>query len=193
MNDTIGIHWIATTHGSWLHGDPRGSWREGRLIGPDPFLESSIRTRMTQDAVCLGEIERELVAREFGRTVQQQGHRVFAGTIQSTHLHLVFAPLREEIKTVIARLKRRSASVVLDERRKLESPNLPRSIWTHGQFAIFIFEERNLVNAIEYVRDHNRRVGLSPDPYNWIEPLYPAGEVLGERFYGFDQSEQPRI
>ena len=53
MSRTLAIHWIATTFGTWLHGDPRGSWKTGKLIGPDPFLEESIRERLTTDSVVL--------------------------------------------------------------------------------------------------------------------------------------------
>jgi hypothetical protein len=58
---------------------------------------------------------------------------------------------------------------------------IPRSLWTAGHFPVFIFDEYHLMNAIEYVRDHNRRIGLPADPFDWIEPMYPAGVVAGER------------
>jgi hypothetical protein len=58
---------------------------------------------------------------------------------------------------------------------------VPQSQWTAGKFPVFIFDERHLVNAIEYVRDHNRRLGLPADPFDWIEALYPAREMAGER------------
>jgi hypothetical protein len=56
MARTHGIHWIATTFGTWLHGDPRGSWRNGELIGPDPFCEEAVRRRMTAEAVTLSDL-----------------------------------------------------------------------------------------------------------------------------------------
>jgi hypothetical protein len=46
---------------------------------------------------------------------------------------------------------------------------------------VFIFDERHLINSIEYVRDHNRRIGLAADPFGWIDPLYPPGDEVGER------------
>jgi hypothetical protein len=192
MSQTIGIHWIVTTHGTWLHGDPRGSWRNGRLIGPDPFLESMIRSRLTHGTVVLSEAETILAAQSFGETINEHHHRAFAATVQATHSHLVLAPTDADIKTVIARLKRRSASAVLTHRRSNAVVPIPRSLWTEGQFFTYIFEEAHLVNVIEYVRDHNRRAGLPPNPYEWIDPLYPAGDVTGERFFGYDQCEQPR-
>ena len=184
MGRTLGIHWAATTYGTWLHGDPRGSWFEGRLIGPDPFLEAAAQASMTSDAVILNEKERQIVADAFGQIVGEQKYRVLAAAVQATHIHLVFAPLRENITTVIARLKRRSAMEVLALRRCEDQSPVPRSLWTAGKFPRYIFDEKHLVNAIEYVRDHNRRIGLSADPFDWIEALYPPKELGGDRFRG---------
>ncbi len=220
MRNTLAIHWAATTHGTWLHGDLRGSWRGGRLVGPDPYLEAECRARMSNDAVMLDATERAIVAREFGAIVREQRHCVYAATIQGAHVHIVSAPLREDVKTAIARLKRRSAAAVLGRRRELVASNqpaetarpysrpilgrsnpgqdgramlrtgqdgramfVPRSLWTAGQFPVFIFDEWHLMNAIEYVRDHNRRNALPPDPFDWIDPLFPACEMAGERHY----------
>lgn len=234
MGHTLAIHWAVTTHGAWLHGDIRGSWRDGRLIGPDPYLEAESRARLSHRAVLLDAEERVIVAGIFGDVVREQQHRVFAATIRATHVHLVLAPLRGDLKTVIARLKRRSAGAVLARRRELagrswlaeidgsrknpaktagphstpakmagadgehsrpilgrsgrsgsgrdpQSVNVPRSLWTSGQFPVFVFDEGHVVNAIEYVRDHNRRVGLPPDPFDWIDPLFAAYDHAGER------------
>jgi REP element-mobilizing transposase RayT len=181
MSETLGIHWTATTHGTWLHGDPRGSWRDGRLIGPDPFLEESIRVRTTHDAILLDLHERQQLAAKLGEVVRERRYRAFAATVQAAHVHIVFAPIPESIKTAIARLKRRTAAFLLAARRDAVHSNIPRSLWTEGQFPIFIFHDYHLINAIEYVRDHNRRAGLPPDPFDWIEPLYPPGEFIGER------------
>jgi hypothetical protein len=169
MGNTLAIHWAATTYGTWLHGDPRGSWRNGQLIGPDPFLESECRARLTAEAVKLDDEERGIVAVEFGNVVRERSHTILAATIQITHVHIVFAPLRENLDNVIARLKRRSAMGVL-ARRRAESVSVPRSLWTAGKFPVFIFDDRHLCNAIEYVRAHNRRYGLPDDPYDWITP-----------------------
>jgi REP element-mobilizing transposase RayT len=182
MSNTLGVHWIATTHGTWLHGDPRGSWQKGKLIGPDPFLEQTINRRMAHDAVLLDDAERKTVAARFGATCVECKYRVYAMTVRPVHVHVVFGPLPEEINTVIARLKRRSAADVLAVRRQMKRA-VPRSLWTAGRFPIFIFDEDHLRNAIEYVRQHNLRVGLAADPYDWIDPLdgpYASGEEPGQ-------------
>ena len=174
MGTTLGIHWIATTHGTWLHGDVRGSWFKGRLVGPDPFLEQAIRTRMADDAVVLSPGEVAAVADRIGAVVREQRYRVYAATVHPTHLHVVFAPLPEDVKRTIARLKKRTADVVLSARRRNGDDR--RHLWTQRQFPVFIFDDDHLRNAIEYVRRHNVRVGLPPDPYPWIDPMYPPGQ-----------------
>ncbi len=155
---------------------------------------------MSHDAVLLDAAERVIVASAIGKIVRECHDRVFAATIQASHVHLVFAPLNEEIKTVITRFKYRSAAAVLQRRRELESMirpaetvglysravsarRVPKSLWTARRFPVFIFNDVHLGNAIEYVRDYNRRIGLAADPYDWIDPLYPAGELAGERLY----------
>jgi hypothetical protein len=119
MERTLGLHWSATTHGTWLHGDPRGSWKDGKLIGPDPFLRAEIEGMMSGSAVRFSKSEVEIVANAFGSIVKERRHLVFAATVQSMHVHLVFGPLDEDIKNVIARLKRRASMEVLNYRRKL--------------------------------------------------------------------------
>jgi len=170
MGRTLGIHWIVTTHGTWLHGDVRGSWRGGRLIGADPFMENAVRRRMRDDAVMLDAVEMLQVVSAFGQVVREDRHRVYAATVQSTHAHVVFGPLHDDVSHVIAKMKYRAARSVLNVRRAMRRP-APRSLWTTGQFPVFIFDSDHLHNAIEYVRRHNTRAGRLGDPYEWIEPL----------------------
>lgn len=168
MANTLGIHWVATTHGTWLHGDVRGSWKNGQLAGPDPFLEDTIRVRMARDAVVLNDTEIICIAATVGQIVVEQQHRVYAATFCATHLHVIFAPLSENIKTTIARLKKRTANVILAVRRT-RSDNR-KHLWTQGQFPVFIYDQQHLNNAIKYVQRHNQRIGLKDDPYDWIAP-----------------------
>ena len=179
MAKTLAIHWINTTHGTWLHGDPGGSWHQGRLIGPDPFLEEAIRSRMTHDAVVLDPVEMIQVSATFATVAKARGYRVLAATIQPTHVHLVLAPLPEDVKLAIAALKRPSAAAVLKVRRVRGLP-CPEHLWTQSQFPVFIFTEDHLYNAIEYLRRHNLLVGRAADPYDWIQPLYPPRTRPGQ-------------
>ena len=126
---------------------------------------------MADDAVVLDDVEIMLAATSFGDTVRQSDYRVYAATVQSTHAHIVFAPLPDPIDNVIAKMKYRSASSVLQLRRNMRRP-APRSLWTDGRFPVFVFDRPHLHNVIAYVRHHNRLRGLPDDPYPWIEPLH---------------------
>ncbi len=170
MANTLGTHIILTTFGSWLHGDPRGSWKDGCLIGADPFLETHTRKRMNDEAVVLSHAECVLVGIAFGRIIKQHEYRAFAATIQDTHAHLVMAPTTDEIALVYRRLKKSSADAVMRVRRNMCRAT-PRSLWTEGRFPVYLFDESHLQNAIEYVRGHNRRTGQPADPHPWIDPI----------------------
>jgi hypothetical protein len=101
MSDIIGIHWTVTTHGAWLHGDPRGSWKNDRLIGPDPLLQHAASEAMNADAEKLSDDEIDAVAGAVGAVCRKGRHRVLACAVRSTHAHLVFAPMKTSIETVI--------------------------------------------------------------------------------------------
>jgi REP element-mobilizing transposase RayT len=165
--EALAIHWIATTYGTWLHGDPRGSWINGRLSGPDPFLEEAVARRMRSNAVVLTDSEMALAAAEFATAVCENELMVFAATVHPTHVHMVFARPKRQLKSIIATFKYRSSRAVLAARRKAGRP-VDRSLWTEGQFPVFIFDEMHLENAVEYVREHNRRIGRDSDPYPWL-------------------------
>jgi REP element-mobilizing transposase RayT len=167
MSNTRGLHWIVTTHGTWMHGDPRGSWYEGRLIGPDPFLQQARVAKLAADAVVLDEAEQSLVAQALGDVIVDQGVLIHAATIHATHAHLVIAPLHTAVDTFIATLKYRSARRV-NQHRRTAGIATSRSVWTEGRFVRYLFDDEHLHNAIEYVREHNRRVGRPDDPYPWV-------------------------
>ena len=139
MSKTLAIHWTATTHGTWLHGDRRGSWRSGKLIGADSRLECESRARMNWDATRLDAAERQSVAAAFGEALAQHQQRAFAAMVQATHVHIVLAPLQEDIRKVIARLKRRATMAVHSNSPAIlaGAPHTGpdgRTIWTAGRF-----------------------------------------------------------
>jgi len=155
MRPILGIHWTATTHGTWLHGDPRGSWHNGELIGPDPFLEMEAKAIMTAGAVVLSDEERVVVEQTIRETCAEKGHEILEMTVQSTHTHVVFAPMAERIKNVVARLKRRTSMEILQQRRERGMVDVPRTIWTAKKFVVFITDEIHLQNTKAYVKRHN--------------------------------------
>ena len=154
MLPTLAIHWIATTHGTWLHGDPRGSWHAGQLIGPDSSLESDTRDHMTHNGVVFSDDERKVVEHELRGTCTELKHEILALTIQATHVHLLLAPMVERIKTVVARLKRRASMEVLHQRRQTDDQAVPRTLWTAKRYIVFLNDEAHVKNTIAYIDRH---------------------------------------
>ena len=49
MGRTLAIMLTMTTYGTWLRGDRRGWVDEGRILPPDPELESADRARLKHE------------------------------------------------------------------------------------------------------------------------------------------------
>jgi len=122
---------------------------------------------MSADAVVLSESEQQLVGDAFGTLIQEREWCAWAATVQPTHVHVVFEPMRDEIKNVIATMKYRAARDVLAVRRKNGNAT-GRSLWTKRPFPRFLFTRTHVEHAIDYVRQHNLRVGRNADPYTWL-------------------------
>jgi len=159
MSHLLAIHWIATTHGTWLHGDPRGSWHQGKRIGPDPLLESTIRRRMTRDAIVLSQEECNLVAQTIRKVCCERDHTILTMAVEPTHTHVLFAPLEEPLKTVVARLKRKASMEVWAARRK-QGLQVPHTMWTKGRYVVLIDDPQHLQNTLEYIERHARGVAV---------------------------------
>ena len=158
MPTCLAIHWTATTYGTWLHGDRRGSWLGGRLIPGDHRLRAESRSKMAHDAVALSVDEQRQVRDTVRNVCDAFGHDILALTVQPTHLHLVLAPPKEAVKLVIARLKRQTSMAVLRDRRERNVRDLPRSIWTAKRYVVFLDDQKHLDNTLAYVERHNQPV-----------------------------------
>ena len=57
---TFPLAWYLTwtTYGTWLHGDPRGSYFRSQYLPPDAEMEGSAGERMSEDAVYLTDHQR---------------------------------------------------------------------------------------------------------------------------------------
>ena len=155
MHSLLGIHWIARTYGTWLHGDPRGSWYQGHLIEGDRPLEMASRSSMTHDVVKLSPKERAMVEHTIRTVSTEFGHTLLALAVQPTHVHVVFSPMAEPVKSVVARLKRRTSMEVLHRRRQRGAEDVASSIWSAKRFLVFVTDERHLQNTIAYVERHH--------------------------------------
>ncbi|MCH8316282.1 MAG: transposase [Planctomycetes bacterium] len=180
MPRTCAIHVVWTTYGTWLPGDARGHWsplldfygrlkRAGHQLNlADPETHRHARSIMKEPAKTLCENDSQIVAGEIGRQLSPgmpgAMWNIHAATIEPTHVHLLFGRLRNDIGTVVGRLKSRTSSVLLHQ-----PENGGRSrIWTAGYWKVFIFDESVIPIVIQYIQEHNLRRGKPAAPFDWI-------------------------
>lgn len=139
----------------WLRGDRRGWVDEGRVLPPDPDLESQDRWRMKHSPY---QFPKECLLRvgEFlGRgLIDTLNISVLALTVQTWHAHFVIGPTFVDIATIVKTAKERV-------RRGLKEQ---RPVWGNGYDKRFCFDLRTLRNRVAYVERHNLEMG-------WPAPL----------------------
>ncbi len=149
-------HVIINTHGTWLHGDPRGFrarkhriHSSGDYRNPPPKGEHAelheFQKVRTRDEVHIGRSDRAIIGREIVQHLQTGGYRVLAIAVAKVHAHLlVELPGRlDEVKAIIGDAKKKSSLAV--ER------SMPGSIWAAGGKYKRILESSHQRNAFEYI------------------------------------------
>ena len=106
----------------------------------------------------------DVIAEQLAPGMPGANWRIFAAAIERTHVHLLFGPLRDDIGHVIGRIKSRTSSALLKH-----PDNWGRKrTWTNGYWKVFLFDIFARNEVARYIRDHNLRRGLAPDPWTWI-------------------------
>ena len=174
--NTLAIHFIWTTYGTWLPGDERGHWSPlydlygkiqaagNRLNLPDEWTREVARERMVESEKVLSADETTLLAPLIGRTA---GFRAHAAAIEPTHVHLLTGPLRENVARVAGRLKGSTSSALL--KHSLNTGR--RRIWTTGYWKVFLYDMDAVLCVKNYIEEHNERRGLPRAPWDWIHPI----------------------
>ena len=152
--DHIPIAFMITlrAHGSWLHGDRRGSVdrfhkRYGTpRLGPNQLRQSFERSLMKSPPVKLTARRRAAVYRGIRETCELRNWRLWALNVRSNHVHSVVTANCHS-KRVRAALKA-NATRTMRESGCWESE---RSPWSGGGSRRFIWTEQQLIEAIDYV------------------------------------------
>lgn len=161
-DDPIAFFLTWTTYGTWLPGDARGwvEYRHGFQL-PDPILELENAIRMTEDACVLLPHQRERVNQQIAETCEHKKWLLHAVNCRSNHVHVVLSSpaspktIREQLKAwCTRRLNEQQAELAIPEHER-------RSHWWTERGSIrWIFDESDLIAAIEYVlfqQDNTRR------------------------------------
>ena len=139
-----------TLHGSWLHGDERGSYRRGgKYIAPDQELYQQKRSITNQAMTFISNEQREVIENaiiEICRLKQWHLHEV---NVRTNHVHLVVTAKEMIPERVMADLKARATFRM----RKAGFLTTDQKLWTEHGSTVYLFTENNFLRACEYVRD----------------------------------------
>lgn len=173
--NTLAIHLVWTTYGTWLPGDPRGHWsplfdvyghmreRGGKLNPGDTTTHQIAAERMSEPTKRLSLIEELLVGQSIAETCRGVLHPL-AVAVEPTHVHLLIKGTTVPVGEVVGRLKSNSGA------RLLRLPiNLGRQrVWTTGYWKVFLFDEKAVATVQSYIERHNTDRGLPAKRFDWI-------------------------
>jgi REP element-mobilizing transposase RayT len=174
MPNTLGYHLIKTTFGTWLPGDPRGHWsalfnhheryvNRHQLNPGDQNTLDRARRLMTQPPVTLTPRMISAVAQTLGHLIKSSGGglAIHAAAIEPAHVHLLIPYAGRDIH--------KTAQWIADRvTKRLHADGHEGKVWTRGKWAVYLFDQRHWDATRAYIRRHNTRRGLPPDPYPWI-------------------------
>jgi len=144
-----------TTYGTWLPGDERGWFKQGRGFQlPDPDFEYDATLSMTEDAVLLDEAQRRLVEKTIGDHCRIRNWTLHAVNCRTNHVHVVVTADRE-IEEVREQFKAWCTRKLKEHERTIrrDATALRENWWTERGWDIYIDDEESLTAAIAYVHE----------------------------------------
>jgi len=137
-----------TTHGSWLHGDPRNSIIRDdgipKLITANTRLYQHKQAKLKSPPVYLNKAQRIIVLETIVQHCRIRQWQLPAAHVRSNHVHILVRA-DQDISKVMNELKAWST-------RKLrqEGHNIPK-VWTVGGSKRYVFTDAKLREKIHYV------------------------------------------
>ena len=161
---TLAIMVTATTYGTWLRGDERGSIQDGRLLPPLPWLEANDRGRMKHGPYLFDADRLHDIGQMIGESlIERLDQAILAMHVARWHTHFVIAATNHDIADVVKCAK--------DAVRYGLKPGRP--IWTADYDKRFCFDGASVRNRIAYVERHNLAMGWPARPWSFITNFIP--------------------
>ncbi|HEX3358691.1 MAG TPA: transposase [Tepidisphaeraceae bacterium] len=187
-------HVIFSAYGFWLPNDPRGSWSEfvhswelfrfggsatkvtaKRSYAHDPhdvIFRRGMKEHLKYPLARFDEACRESIGRGFARACEEFGFRFHACAIGFDHVHIVSARDEErDIEGIVAVLKARATTQMKkDGTHPMRAYDSVPTAWAKSCWSVFINDEQQLANAIDYVERHPDKEGLARQKWRFVTP-----------------------
>jgi len=140
------------THGTWLHGDERGSVeRHGRnvygtpRIGLDPVFSLKMDRNMSTRPLLLDSRQRAVVEGAIRNVCVVREYRLIAINVRTNHVHSV-AWVTASPKFVMSAFKANATR----ELREAGLVDAGRKVWSRGGSTRYLWKSENLERAVHY-------------------------------------------
>ncbi|HRH42704.1 MAG TPA: transposase [Pyrinomonadaceae bacterium] len=142
------------TYGTWLHGDKRGlvdTHNRKNVYGapdisPNKNLENLMQKKMKDQQFLLDEIQRKSVELAIEEFCQHKNFQLHAVNARTNHVHAVIsAQTKPEL------IINFSKSYSTRKLRELKLISNKKTIWSRGGSRRYLWKERHVSLAIEYV------------------------------------------
>lgn len=150
MQKVLGYMLTWTAYGSWLQGDKRKYVKNGRILDPNPSLETKNKKHMKYPEVTLNAAQREIIEKAIIDESAELNQKIHAIAVRSNHIHLVTDC--NFISAASAASHYKNAS-----RLALQSNGFAGMLWTKGFSVRYCFDEDQLNKIIKYVSRHNQK------------------------------------
>jgi len=121
----IGFMATWTTYGTWLQGNKKGYVKDGITVKANPVLEKYNEESLKYEKIKIPKLLREMVKNAILKEAAEIGHKVYAITIYSNHVHIVVGSIGVTCGYSVGRFKK-AATIAL---RKY---GFEDKVWTEG-------------------------------------------------------------
>jgi len=149
MKKVLGYMLTWTAYGSWLQGDKRKYAKNGRILDPNPSLESKNKKNMKHPKVSLTHAQRKNIEKAIIEESAGLNQKIYATAIGRSHIHLVADCNFISAASAVSHYKN-AAKLAMKRNGFLGR------LWTRGFSVRYCFDENQLNKLIQYVNRHNR-------------------------------------
>ena len=132
-------------YGTHLHGDARGSWKNGSLHEPHAVYEQTMRNLMVQQPFLLGPENRLLVLDSLVTMAEKRGWGLLAAHVRTSHVHLVLVCDTPAERALVA------CKAAATQALNLADGALARRRWSRGGSMRGLRSPSAVTAAIRYV------------------------------------------
>ena len=132
-------------YGTHLHGDARGSWKNGDLHEPHAVYEQTMRNLMVQQPFLLSPENRPLVLNSLVAMAEKRGWGLLAAHVRTSHVHLVLVCDTPAERALVA------CKAAATEALNLADGDLARRRWSRGGSTRGLRSPSAVTAAMRYV------------------------------------------